>query len=668
MTGLVVLGTDTDAGKTAFSLLWLYAFPATAYWKPVETGDSDTETVRRLAPHAAVHPPLARFAAPVAPPLAARREGRQCPPAAVIVAAKPAADRLLIETFGSPFSPLNEDELQVELIRGLGLPAVLVGSSAVGAIGRTLQALDALAGAGVRPAAVALLGPRDEYAEAEIGKHRPGVRMVSLPVPGAWTAAGFRDAAVALRRSVETLGLSPNGAAENSPGREPWVGPPAAGTQGSRPGLLSVAPSELQTAAGEAGERLLAADRRFVWHPYTSLRAADPLPVVAAEGEFLELADGRRVIDAVSSWWTVLHGHRHPPLVRALRVAADRLDHVLFAGVTHPDAVHLAELLLRTAPWPGGRVFYSDNGSTAVEVALKMAYQVWCHRGEPGRKLFVGFEGAYHGDTFGAMAVGRDRLFFGPFEPLLFDAAQLPLDPDRVDQFLTSRGGEIAAVIVEPLVQGAGGMRMHSPATLRALFEVAKRHGILFIADEVMTGNRTGRRWAYQHAGIAPDLVCASKTLAGGMLPLAATLAGPEVVAAFDTADRSRTFFHGHSFTAHPLACAVGVANEEIVADPAVHARAAAIGRFWEESLAPLRGRPGVADVRVCGSIAAVELNVGGGYLAGAGEAVKRHALDRGVLLRPLGNVVYAMPPLGCSQDSLARIAETITSAVAPGR
>ena len=647
MTGLIVLGTDTDAGKTAFSVLWLHAFgDRFAYWKPLETGESDTETVRRLAPHAVVFPPFARFTDPVAPPLAARRAGRRCPTAAELAAAVPAADQpLLIETFGSPLSPLNECELQVEFVRRLGLPAVLVVSSAVGAIGRTLQSLDALKGCGIAPVAVALVGPRDEYAETQIAKYRPGVNVVSVALPAEWTPAGFAAAATSFPQSAwERTGATRSVA----PGHE---------TQ-------SVPTSGPHALRGDQ-EELLTADRRYVWHPYTPLRpAADPLPVVSAEAEFLHLADGRRLIDAVSSWWTILHGHRHPPLVAALKDAADTLDHVLFAGATHPPAVRLAELLLRTAPWPGGRVFFSDNGSTAVEVALKMAYQVWCHRGQPHRTLFVGFEHAYHGDTFGAMAVGRDRLFFGPFEPLLFAAAQFPLDPDRLDEFLARRGGQVAAVIVEPLVQGAGGMRMHSPATLRDLFDVAKRHGVLFIADEVMTGNRTGRRWAYQHAGIAPDLICASKTLAGGMMPLAATLAGPDVVAAFDTDDRTRTFFHGHSFTAHPLACAVGVVNEQLVADPALQERAADIGRLWERELGPLRGRPGVDDVRVCGSIGAVELDASGGYLADVGETVRRHAVERGVLIRPLGNVIYAMPPLRSSDDSLARAADVIRTAV----
>lgn len=633
---LVVLGTDTDAGKTTFSLLWLAAFADRwDYWKPLETGDSDSEAVLRLVPSAVVHPPLARFRDPVAPPLAARREGRVCPTAADLVAATPAPSEpgrgLLIETFGSPLSPLNEIELQIELVQRCEGLCVLVTSSAVGAVGRTLQALDALAGYEVWPAVVALVGPRDEYAAAEIGKHRPGVRVVGLTPPGTWDVQGVEGAARDQRGELEAVlaVVSP------APGGGPLGG---------------------AAAKPRAALNLLDDDRRFVWHPYTSLRAADPLPVVAARDEFLVLADGRRLVDAVSSWWTTLHGHRHPLLMAALRDAAERIDHVLFAGVTHPDAVRFAELILKTCPWAGGRVFFSDNGSTAVEVALKMAYQVWCHRGESHRTLFVGFESAYHGDTFGAMAVGRDRLFFGAFEPLLFKAAQLPLDPNRLDEFLTERGHEVAGVIVEPLVQGAGGMRTHSPETLRDLFAAAKRHGLPFIADEVMTGNRTGRRWAFQHAGIAPDLICASKTLTGGVMPLAVTLAGPDVVGAFDTADRTRTFFHGHSFTAHPMACAVAAANEEMIARPGVLERADRIGRVFADGWADLREHPRVAEVRVCGSVAAVEVRADGGYLAAEAERWKTLAVERGVFLRPLGNVLYALPPLGTSDESLYRI------------
>jgi adenosylmethionine-8-amino-7-oxononanoate aminotransferase len=297
-------------------------------------------------------------------------------------------------------------------------------------------------------------------------------------------------------------------------------------------------------------------------------------------------------------------------------------------------------------------------------VALKMAYQFWCHQGEPQRTLFVGFEGGYHGDTFGAMSVGRDPVFFGRFEPLLFRAENVPLSADRLDDALARHQGEVAAVIVEPLVQGAGGMRMHTAAPLRELFEVARGHGVLFIADEVMTGGgRTGPLWAHQAAGIAPDLICAAKTLANGVLPLAATLTAPSLVAAWDTADRSRTFFHGHSFTAHPLACAVAVANWRMLtaaSNPAPRKMEA----FWSEALEPLRRHPQVRDVRICGTIAAVEVNSSGGYLSAVSRNLRRHCLEHGVLVRPLGSVLYAMPPFCTSESSLERIAHALTQAV----
>jgi adenosylmethionine-8-amino-7-oxononanoate aminotransferase len=636
MTDLVILGTDTDAGKTTFAVLWLAAFPSEyEYYKPVESGDSDTERVRQLVPAAAVHGPLARFREAVAPPLAARREGKVVAPAAAIAAARPAPHhpdrRLLVETFGSPLSPLNETELQAALVQSLAMPAALVASSAVGAIGRTLQALQALAAYAVRVAAVVLMGRPDEYAAEQIARHRPGVQVFSLQPPAAWDAEGVARAAREQFAVLEAIRS-----------------------------CLAAAPDRRQ----EVGD-LLERDRRHVWHPYTSLREPDPpLVSVGAQDEFLHLADGRHVIDAISSWWTILHGHRHPVLMAALSEAAQSFDHVHFAGLTHGHAVTLAELLLSTTPWAGGRVFYSDNGSTAVEVALKMAYQYWCHRGEPQRTWFVGFEGGYHGDTFGAMSVGRDPVFFGRFEPLLFRAENVPLSAERLDDALTRHRGEVAAVIVEPLVQGAGGMRMYTPQQLRELFEVTRRHGVLFIADEVMTGGgRTGLLWAHQAAGVAPDLICAAKTLTGGVLPLAATLAAPSLVAAWDTADRSRTFFHGHSFTAHPLACAVAAANWKMLTaapNPAPQKMQA----FWNEALQPLRHHPQVREVRVCGTIAAVEMKAPGGYLAEVSRHMRIRCLEHGVLVRPLGPVLYAMPPLCTSQASLERIAHALIQAV----
>lgn len=633
---LIVLGTDTDAGKTTFSLLWLTAFPDQyEYWKPLETGVSDSETIRRLVPSAMVHASTCTFTEAVAPALAAQHRGQTIPSSWAIAQTQPPvtvpARTLLIETFGSPFSPLNASELQITLIRQWPGRCVLVGSSAIGAVGRALQAVVALESFDIAPAAIVLIGEPDPYAESEIARHQPAIPVISLRPPQTWDTESLRHSVREQQLKLEQLRtiIQPN---------HPTASP--------TPNWLT-------------------GDAQLVWHPYSSLRPVTaPLPVVGAEAEFLELADGRRIIDAISSWWTILHGHRHPPLMRELTNAAGRIDHVLFAGVTHPDAVRFAELILRTCPWVGGRVFFSDNGSTAIEVALKMAYQFWCHHEEPQRKLFISFDHAYHGDTFGAMSIGRDRLFFGHFEPLLFDAIQLPLDPDQLDAFLTKRGSEVAGAIVEPLIQGAGGMRMHSPQTLQALYDTAKRHGILFIADEVMTGNRTGKRWAFQHAGIAPDLIATAKTLAGGILPLAVTLVSPDIVAAFDTAERSRSFFHGHSFTAHPLACALAAANEALIAEPGVLERGTHIGSTLLNQLDDLVEHPRVRNLRGLGSIVAVEVNTEGGYLAAEAEQWKAIGLAHGVFLRPLGNVLYALPPLGISDASLDQIGTALRAAL----
>jgi adenosylmethionine-8-amino-7-oxononanoate aminotransferase len=641
MTDLLILGTDTDAGKTTFALLWLALFHEQyAYWKPVETGDSDTERVRRLVPSALVKSPVARFAAAVAPALAASREGKYMPAADEVAASLPAipGKHLLIETFGSPLSPLTETDLQLALIQRLKVEKILVSSSAVGAIGRTLQCLQALSRQGEHPGALVLMGEPDAFAVEQIERHWP-IPVFSLRPPQSWDVEGVTEAAEEQKDVLEAIA----GRSRLPGGTSPQPGP------ARQPG-----PTEL-----------LDRDRACVWHPYTSLRDSDPpLVCTGADAEFLHLADGSRVIDGISSWWTILNGHRHPVLMAALHEAARTIDHVHFAGVTHPAAVELAELLLRSSPWPNGRVFYSDNGSTAVEVALKMAYQFWCHRGEPQRTCFVGLEGGYHGDTFGAMAVSRDPVFFGPFEPLLFRALIVPVDAERLEAVLNHHRGEVAAVIVEPLVQGAGGFRMHSPAELRALQDTARRHGVLFIADEVMTGGgRTGTLWAHEAAGIAPDLICAAKTLAGGILSLAATLVSPAVVDAWDTDDRRRTFFHGHSFTAHPLACAVAVANWKLLTAGSLDAPRR-LERFWQTRLAPLRELPKVRDVRIRGSIVAVELNLPGGYLADVGRELRRLCLERGVLLRPLGSVLYALPPFCTSEESLDRIATAMMEAI----
>jgi adenosylmethionine-8-amino-7-oxononanoate aminotransferase len=639
MNGLTILGTDTGAGKTTLALLWMAAFgDEFDYWKPLETGDRDSETVRRLVPDVRVHPPVMWFREAVAPLAAARHENRLVPGAADLAKAAPRVDKrsLLVETFGGPLSPLNEQELQLVLVKALALPTILVSSSTVGAIGRCLQSLAALRVEGLEPAGVVLVGPEDPFAVEQIERWWIAGRVWNVPAPTQWTAEGIRIFADASREKLRTLRA------------------------------LLVEAEVSQTIPSD--RTLVARDRQNVWHPYTSLGTNEPpLECVGAQNEFLHLADGRKVIDAISSWWTILHGHRQPLLMAALEQASHQFDHVHFAGVTHEPAVALAELILATMPWHGGRVFYSDDGSTAVEVALKLAHQFWRHRGEPQRTHFIGFEHGYHGDTFGAMAVSRDPVFFGAFEPMLFGASIVPLSPQRLEEELSRRPGQTAAIIVEPLVQGAGGMRMHTPGQLQAIAEVAHRHDVPLIADEVMTGGgRTGTLWAYQAAGIIPDLICMGKTLAGGILPLAATAVSPRIVEAFQTTDRRKTFFHGHSFTAHPLACAVAVANWKHLL-PSVTTKP--IEAIWRETLLSLQELPQVREVRIRGSIAAVEIEGEGegeaGYLAEAGSVMRKACLDRGVLCRPLGNVLYALPPLATPPASLYKIAQAIREAVA---
>ncbi len=414
----------------------------------------------------------------------------------------------------------------------------------------------------------------------------------------------------------------------------------------------------------------LAGDGRVCWHPYTQ-HAIDPepLPVARASGAWLELHDGRKLLDAISSWWACLHGHGHPRLVRALSEQAARLDHVLFAGCTHEPAVRLAERLVEVTPPGLTRVFYSDDGSTAVEVALKAACMTWLRRGEKRRTCFVALEGGYHGDTFGAMAVGGPDPFFLDLAPLLFEAERVPADAGQLEELLRRRKGEVAAVILEPGVQGAAGMKPVPASFVREARRLCDADGLFLIADEVMTGfGRTGTLFACERAEITPDLLCLSKGLSGGMLPLAATLATEEIYSAFLSEDRMRTFFHGHTFTAHAMGCAVGLESLRIVEEERVPARFEQIGERIESGLAALRSEPAVQDVRRIGGIAAVELGgASGGYLSDWGprlrEACRR--LPHDVLLRPLGNVLYGMPPACTTDAECARIASAMCAVVA---
>lgn len=428
------------------------------------------------------------------------------------------------------------------------------------------------------------------------------------------------------------------------------------------------------------GRGLVARDSTHLWHPYTQmLTRPAPIPVVRGQGAYLYTEDGRRLLDATSSWWVNIHGHAHPRLNQALADQAGTLEHVQFANCTHGPAVDLAERLVAIAPAGLTRVFYSDNGSTAVEVALKMAWQYWRNKGESGRRRFIGLHHAYHGDTVGAMSASEDSLFTKPFAPLLFEIDRVhapycyrcPLGLERsgcridcldsLEEQLRRAGDTVAAVIIEPMLQGAGGMIVWPAEFLAGVRALCDHYGTLLIADEVMTGfGRTGRMFACQHAGVSPDVLCLSKALTAGYMPMAATLATEAVYEAFLSEDRTRTFFHGHSFTANPLACAVALASLDIFRDEQTLERVARLERSIAAGLAPFRDVPAVGDVRGIGGVGVIELvndratKSTGGYLDRVGTRLTEALIDRGILLRPLGNVVYFMPPYVVTDEEVA--------------
>lgn len=396
--------------------------------------------------------------------------------------------------------------------------------------------------------------------------------------------------------------------------------------------------------------RTVAADKSHVWHPYTQhLLAPEPIEIVSGDGAYLVASDGRRILDMISSWWVTLHGHGEPTIAAAIADQAAKLEQVIFTRFTHEPAALLADELCRLLPEGLSRVFFSDDGSTALEAALKMAIQYWHNRGER-RTTIVAMEHSYHGDTFGAMSASARGIFTAPFAGNLFDAVYLPGPPNgnttgALERVLADGGKEIAAIIVEPMLQGAGGMRMWKSEVLAGVADLARRSGIPFIADEVLTGfGRTGPLFACEHAGISPDIICLSKGITGGFLPLGATVATEEIFSVFSSDDRARTLFHGHSYTANPISCAAARASLSLLDAGSANKRKE-IEAAHRRGIVRVSAFSGVRNTRVLGTVAAFDIGGSPNYLEPVGEKLSRFALERNVLLRPLGNVVYLLPP-----------------------
>jgi len=450
----------------------------------------------------------------------------------------------------------------------------------------------------------------------------------------------------------------------------------------------------LHSFGGPLNEALATRDLAHVWHPCTQMkdheRDMPMIPLRRGEGVWLEDLEGRRYLDAISSWWVNLFGHANPRLGGAIKAQLDQLEHVIFAGFTHEPAVELAEMLTRVASPGLTRCFFADNGSAAIEVAVKMSFHYWRNRGQPRKTRFVTLANSYHGETLGALAVGNVALYKDIYAPLLMDVLTAP-SPDAsaaepgesaedvahrqivpMRALLARHAEEIAGVIVEPLVQCAGEMRMYHPSYLKLLREACDEFGVHLIADEIAVGfGRTGTLFACEQAGISPDLMCVSKGLTGGYLPLSITLAGEEIYDAFyDEYAKLRAFLHSHSYTGNALACAVARETLRIFAEEPVIERNRGLAAHLARAAAPLADHPHVAGIRQTGMILALDMvkdrstREGYDFRERLGLRVYRHALEQGILIRPIGNVVYFMPPYVITPDEIDRMVRVASHAI----
>lgn len=408
-------------------------------------------------------------------------------------------------------------------------------------------------------------------------------------------------------------------------------------------------------------------DKKVIWHPFTVQKSmASPIPIVSGKGSLLIDEQGNEYIDAISSWWVNLHGHAHPYIAEKIYRQALTLEQVIFAGFTHAPAVQLAERLISILPGNFSRIFYSDNGSTSTEVALKMGIQFWWNKGIPERKKILAFNNSYHGDTFGAMSVSDRSVFTLAFHDLLFEVifidAPTAENISEIKSVVEKNGHQIAAFIYEPLVQGAGGMKMTDPVLLNELLDTVKQANIICIADEVMTGfGRTGVLFASNYMHNKPDIICLSKGLTGGTMALGVTACTDAIYQAYLDDDLMKTFFHGHSFTANPLACTAALASLDLLEQPICMQQIAWMSQQNKGFAEKLVGKKGLKNIRTIGTILAFEIDSGKDeYLNKIGATLTAKSMQNGIYLRPLGNTVYTMPPYCINNAELCSIYDNI--------
>ncbi len=400
---------------------------------------------------------------------------------------------------------------------------------------------------------------------------------------------------------------------------------------------------------------------RNIWHPFGPLQGRENVLIERGEGAYLITPEGRKILDCVSSWWVNLHGHANPVMAKAIADQAHTLEQVIFAGFTHPPALDLSEKLLSVLPSNQNKLFFSDDGSTAVEVALKLAIQYWHNRGAKRHKI-IAIEGAYHGDTFGAMAVADRNIFSAPFDDKLFEVEFIPFPEgdgtNTIEAFKSLCDQETVAFIFEPLIQGAGGMRIYDAKVLDGLLSIAKEHEVVTIADEIMVGfYRTGKFFASDYLSHEPDIFCMSKGLTGGYLPMSITSVSDRIVSEFDNAELEKTFWHGHSYTANPLACAAANASFDLLTGKNCQYRIRGICKQQEDFCHSISAHKNVYHAKFLGTVISIEVKTSdGGYTSGIRDRIYDHFLNRDILLRPLGNVIYVLPPYVIELDDLKRV------------
>ncbi|WP_297218389.1 adenosylmethionine--8-amino-7-oxononanoate transaminase [uncultured Desulfovibrio sp.] len=677
LRGFFVSGTGTDVGKSVATAALLRALRhrglAVQAVKPVQTGVEDAaregdaalyaaaagDTADRLpAPAATLH----AFRLPASPHLAAAREGRSLSVRMLredMVRHWEAsgAEALLLEGAGGVTVPLNAHEETLDLMAALDLPVILAGRNGLGALNAIRLTLGAVRDRGLSLAGFVLVQPPDSSLsddDALIGED-------NIRVLRRWLRQEYRNAPLAVLPWVDRLD--------------------ACGWDRLEAACAPVAEALVQrlheAAARDATDPqdLCRRDERVLWHPYTS--AVRPLPVFAVSRSHhnrLVLSDGRELVDGMSSWWAAVHGYNHPRLLAALRAQAGRMPHVMFGGLTHAPAVELAERLLGMLPQGLSRIFFADSGSVAVEVALKMALQYHQATGQPRRVRFLTPRGGYHGDTIGAMSVcdpvtGMHSLFARMLPQQLFMERptcrfDAPFDPASLDdarRMLEAHGPEVAAVILEPVVQGAGGMWFYHPDYLRGLARLCREAGTLLIFDEIATGfGRTGTLFAAERAGVSPDILCCGKALTGGVLTLAATACSDRV--AQGICRDGQVFMHGPTFMGNALACAVALASLDLLEEEDWQGRVAALEGALRAGLAPCAGLPGVADVRVLGGIGVVQTEQPVPM-----QALQSFFVQQGVWIRPFDHLVYLMPPYISPQEDIQQLCAAVEQALRQG-